>query len=52
MVRIRGSHHFLRDAAGRTTVVSVHPGEDIGPDLLSKILRDCELTKEELQRLV
>ena len=47
-IRIRGSHHYLRHADGRTTVVPVHAGETIGPGLLSKILRDAEITKEEL----
>jgi len=46
-VRIRGSHHFLRHVDGRVTVVPVHSGETIGPGLLSKILRDCELSRDE-----
>jgi predicted RNA binding protein YcfA (HicA-like mRNA interferase family) len=46
--RIRGSHHYLRHPDGRSTVVPVHVGEDIGPGLLAKILRDCKLTREEL----
>ena len=29
--RIKGSHHFLRHADGRSTVVPVHAGDDIGP---------------------
>ena len=45
-VRIRGSHHFLRHPDGRATVVPVHRGETIGPGLLSKILRDCELSRD------
>lgn len=48
VVRVRGSHHFLRHADGRTTVVPVHAGEDLGPGLMAKILRDCELDKSEL----
>ncbi len=47
-VRIRGSHHYLRHADGRTTVVPAHAGETIGPGLLSKILRDAEISKTEL----
>ena len=46
MIRIRGSHHFLRHEDGRSTVVPVHAGETIGPGLMSKILRDCELNRE------
>lgn len=51
-VRVRGSHHFLRHLDGRTTVVPVHAGETIGPGLLAKILRDCELTRDDLLALV
>jgi len=47
-IRIRGSHHYLRHADGRTTVVPVHAGETIGPGLLSKILRDAKITKAKL----
>jgi predicted RNA binding protein YcfA (HicA-like mRNA interferase family) len=46
VVRTRSSHHFLRHPDGRTTLVPVHAGETIGPGLMSKILRDCELTRE------
>ena len=49
--RVKGSHHFLRHADGRTTVVPVHAGETLGPGLMSKILRDCELTPEEFRGL-
>jgi predicted RNA binding protein YcfA (HicA-like mRNA interferase family) len=52
IVRIKGSHHFLRHADGRCTVVPVHAGETIGPGLLSKILRDVELEADDLNRLV
>ena len=52
LVRVKGSHHFIRHRDGRTTVVPVHAGETIGPGLLSKILRDCELDPEELHKLL
>jgi predicted RNA binding protein YcfA (HicA-like mRNA interferase family) len=52
VVRIRGSHHFLRHSDGRATVVAVHSGEHIGPGLLGKILADCELTREDFIRLL
>lgn len=48
VLRIRGSHHVLRHPDGRTTVVPVHRGEVIGPGLLGKILRDTNLTVEDL----
>jgi predicted RNA binding protein YcfA (HicA-like mRNA interferase family) len=34
----------------RCTVVPVHRGETIGRGLLAQILRDCELSREELQK--
>jgi predicted RNA binding protein YcfA (HicA-like mRNA interferase family) len=52
VVRVKGSHHFLRHRDGRTTVVPVHSGETIGPGLLSKILRDCDLVREDLSKLL
>lgn len=52
VLRIKGSHHFLRHEDGRSTVVPVHSGETIGPGLLHKILRDCRMTVEELTSLL
>ena len=52
VIRIRGSHHFLRHPDGRSTVVPVHRGETIGPGLLSEILRDCELSHDDLLALL
>jgi len=50
VIRVRGSHHYLRHPDGRATVVPVHAGEDIGRGLLSKILRDTELTEGTLRK--
>lgn len=52
VVRTRGSHHFLRNESGRTTVVPVHSGETIGPGLLQKVLQDCDLSVEQLKVLL
>lgn len=52
VIRVKGSHHFLRHTDGRATVVPVHAGEHIGLGLLSKILRDCELTRAQLDELL
>ena len=49
VARIKGSHHFIRHSDGRVTVVPVHAGETIGPGLLSRILRDAQMTREQLQ---
>lgn len=52
VVRIKGSHHFLRHADGRATVVPVHSGETIGPGLLAAILRDCEIERDDFITLL
>jgi predicted RNA binding protein YcfA (HicA-like mRNA interferase family) len=51
-MRQKGSHVFLRHPDGRSTVVPTHTGETLGPGLLSKILRDTELTKDDLTELL
>jgi predicted RNA binding protein YcfA (HicA-like mRNA interferase family) len=48
ILRTRGSHVFLKRADGRTTTVPVHSGETIGPGLLRSIVRDVELSIDEL----
>lgn len=48
----KGSHHFLRHDDGRSTVVPAHSGETIGPGLLHKVLRDCQLTVGQLSELL
>jgi predicted RNA binding protein YcfA (HicA-like mRNA interferase family) len=52
VIRVKGSHRFLRHPDGWHTVVPVHRGETIGPGLMSQILRDCEMTQEELIELL
>jgi len=52
VLRVKGSHHFLRHEDGRSTVVPAHSGETIGPGLLHKILRDCQLTVDQLGELL
>ena len=52
VLRSKGSHHFLQHQDGRCTVIPVHGSEIIGSGLLSKILRDCELTKEEIIKFI
>ncbi|MFC1498045.1 type II toxin-antitoxin system HicA family toxin [Verrucomicrobiota bacterium] len=52
VIRIKGSHHFLRHSDGRCTVVPVHSGETIGPGLFNKILRDTELETEDIISLL
>jgi predicted RNA binding protein YcfA (HicA-like mRNA interferase family) len=48
----KGSHGKLAHPDGRTTIVPVHKGESIGKGLMSKILRDVDLSKEEFASLL
>ena len=52
VIRVKGSHHFLKHQDGRCTVVPVHRGEVISPGLMSQILRECDLTRDELLKLL
>lgn len=52
VLRVKGSHHLLRHQDGRSTVVPAHSGETIGPGLLHKILRDCQITSGQLSELL
>lgn len=52
VLRVKGSHHFMRHSDGRTTVVPVHTGETLGPGLLRKILKDTEMDLEQLKRFL
>lgn len=47
VIRIKGSHHFLRHSDGRATVIPVHGKENVGIGLFYKILKDCELTTDD-----
>jgi predicted RNA binding protein YcfA (HicA-like mRNA interferase family) len=52
VIRTKRSHRFLRHSDGRSTVVPVHRGETIGSGLLAKILKDCEISRQDLVTLL
>ena len=52
VLRVKGSHHYLRHEDGRSTVVPVHAGETIGRGLLAKILRDTDLVWAALEAVL
>jgi len=52
VIRTKWSHYFIQHSDGRRTFIPVHSGESIGPGLLAKILRDCEMTTDILQSLL
>ncbi|TFI54851.1 addiction module toxin, HicA family [Mastigocladus laminosus UU774] len=48
----KGSHVRMQHEDGRVVTIPVHTGKTIGKGLLLKILRDAELSKEELIALL
>ena len=52
VVRVKGSHHILKNSTGKITVIPVHSNEIIGQGLLAKILSDCEINREDLLKLL
>jgi len=52
VIRTKGSHNFLRHPDGKTTTVPTHSNETIGTGLLSKILKDCEIDKNDFINMI
>lgn len=50
--RQRGSHVFLKHPDGRAIVIPIHPGEEMGRGLLSKIIKEAKLTRKEFLKLL
>jgi len=51
-VRTKGSHVFLKHYDGRVTTVPVHSNETIGTGLLLKILKDCDIDKNNFMKML
>jgi len=51
-MRIRGSHHFVRHADGRSSVIPVHANETLGPGQMKSILRQIKLTRADINRVL
>jgi predicted RNA binding protein YcfA (HicA-like mRNA interferase family) len=49
-VRTSGSHRILRNAAGQRVTVPFHGGQILHPKILQSILRDADLSVEELRQ--
>ncbi len=52
IIRQKGSHARMKHADGRVVTIPIHAGKTIGKGLLLKILRDAELTKDDLIELL
>ena len=52
LARQSGSHQIYRDAAGKRATIPFHAAKILHPKVLKSILRDAELSAEELQKLL
>ena len=52
ILRVKGSHHFLRHPDGRTAMVPVHGKDSLGSGLILKILKDVEMDRDDFLRLL
>ncbi len=51
-VRQRGSHLIIKHPDGRSTVIPVHPGEELGRGILREIMNDVGLSKKDFLELL
>lgn len=52
LARQSGSHKIYKDAQGRRVTVPFHSGKMLHPKLLKSILREANLTIDELRKLL
>lgn len=49
--RQKGSHAYYKHPDGRSTVVPMHHGEDLGKGIIRQILSSIEISAEEYEKL-
>jgi len=52
LARQSGSHRIYKNAEGQRVTVPYHSGKELHPKILKNILRDADLTAEELLELM
>lgn len=51
-VRQKGSHLIMKHPDGRSTVIPVHSGEELGRGILMEIMNDVRMSKKEFLELL
>ena len=52
-LRQKGSHVFVENADGTVgTAIPLHGNEDLGPGILTSILRDLDMTIDQLRHML
>ncbi len=52
LARQSGSHMIFKNASGKRATVPYHSGKTLHPKVLQSILRDADLSIEDLERLL
>jgi predicted RNA binding protein YcfA (HicA-like mRNA interferase family) len=52
LTRQSGSHQIYKNAAGKRVTVPFHASKTLHPKVLKSILRDAELSPEDLEKLL
>jgi predicted RNA binding protein YcfA (HicA-like mRNA interferase family) len=52
LARSSGSHHIYKNAAGKRATVPVHAGKTLHPKVLQSIMRDADISVEEMKELL
>jgi len=52
LARQSGSHRIFKNAAGKRATVPFHASKTLHPKVLKSILRDAELSPEDLEKLL
>jgi predicted RNA binding protein YcfA (HicA-like mRNA interferase family) len=52
LTRQSGSHRIYKNAAGKRATIPLHASKILHPKVLKGILRDAELTTEDLEKLL
>ena len=50
--RQKGSHLIMKHPDGRSTVIPIHSGEELGRGILMEIIGDTGLSREEFMQLL
>ena len=51
-IRQKDSHIFYHHPDGRSTIIPMHHGEDLGRGLLHSIIREIEISRDEFLKLL
>ena len=52
LARQSGSHMIFKNSSGKRATVPFHTGKTLHPKVLKSILRDAEISAEDLEKLI